>query len=100
MTFDPSYQSRTEDDRPVRSGRFRRLVRIPARDPEVSNAPETDFARATFGSTCLLLCVGLFVEPDLLHAPAVEEAVHHDCETLHLRLPAGCKAVVKEDLPR
>ena len=42
---------------------------------------------------------GLFVEPDILHAPAVEEAVDHDRQPLDLRLPAGREAVVEEDRP-
>ena len=31
----------------------------------------------------------LFIEPDVLHAPTVEEAVHYDRKTLHPGLPAG-----------
>src|SRR6266853_5900325 len=41
----------------------------------------------------------LFVEPDVFHAPAVEDAVDHDRQPLHMRLPAGRAAVVKDDRP-
>src|SRR5215469_876655 len=36
-------------------------------------------------------------EPDVFHAPAVEEAVDHDRQPLDLRLAAGREAVVVED---
>jgi hypothetical protein len=29
----------------------------------------------------------LFVEPDAFHAPAIEEAVDHEDQPLHMRLP-------------
>src|SRR5438552_7660883 len=47
----------------------------------------------------LTLFEHLFVEPDVLHAPAVEDAVDHDRQPLHMRLPAGRAAVVKDDRP-
>ena len=43
--------------------------------------------------------IRLFVEPHILHAPAVEQAVDHDRQSLQLRLPAGRKAVVVKDRP-
>src|SRR4029077_17471670 len=39
----------------------------------------------------------LLVEPDIFHTPAVEKAVHHQRQPLHLRIPAGRAAVVKDD---
>jgi hypothetical protein len=42
-------------------------------------------------------CSILFVEPDVFEAPAVEQAVYHDCEPLNLRLPARCKTAIKDD---
>ena len=33
--------------------------------------------------------VGLLVEPNVFHAPTVEQAVHHDREPFNPRLPAG-----------
>src|SRR5215472_18271052 len=41
----------------------------------------------------------LLVEPDVFHAPAVEDAVDHDRPALDMRLPAGRPAVVKNDRP-
>jgi hypothetical protein len=41
----------------------------------------------------------LLVEPDVFHAPAVEDAVGHDRPPLDMRLPAGRAAVVKNDRP-
>src|SRR5437899_5577432 len=41
----------------------------------------------------------LFVEPDVFHAPAVEDAVDHDRQPLDMRLPAARAAVVKDDRP-
>src|SRR6266849_10864657 len=43
------------------------------------------------------LCCTLLVEPDVFHACTVGDAVDHDCQPFHPRLPAGCAAVVKED---
>src|SRR6516164_6628169 len=42
----------------------------------------------------------LFVEPGVLHAPVVDDAVGHHCPTLDLRLPAIGKTIVKDDWPR
>src|SRR5215831_2661460 len=42
----------------------------------------------------------LFVEPGVLHAPVVDDAVDHHCPTLDLRLPAIGKTIVKDDWPR
>src|SRR5215471_1773514 len=39
----------------------------------------------------------LFVEPDVLPAIAVEDAVDHQCQPLHLRLPARSAAAVEYD---
>src|SRR5947207_1484180 len=39
----------------------------------------------------------LFVEPHILHAPAVEQAVRHDRQSLQLGVPAGREAVVVQD---
>src|SRR5207253_1599477 len=44
--------------------------------------------------------VRLGVQPNILHAPAVEQAVDHDRQSLELRLPAGRKAIVEKDRPR
>jgi hypothetical protein len=41
----------------------------------------------------------LLVEPNVFHAPTVEQAVDHDREPLHPRLPAGRKPRVKDDRP-
>src|SRR6266700_2064949 len=41
-------------------------------------------------------CV-LSVEPAILHAPAVEEAVHQERRPLYVRVPAGRATVVKDD---
>src|SRR5439155_16864611 len=43
--------------------------------------------------------VGLPVEPHDFHAPAVVEAVDHDLQPLHLRLPTGRLDVVIDDWP-
>jgi len=39
----------------------------------------------------------LFVEPDVFHAGTIGDAVDHDRQPFHPRLPAGRAAVVKED---
>src|SRR6516225_10315592 len=39
----------------------------------------------------------LFVEPDVLPAVAVEDAVDHQCQPLHGWLPARSAAAVKDD---
>jgi hypothetical protein len=41
----------------------------------------------------------LFVEPDVLHAPAVEDAVDHHRQPLHPRLPTRRAAAVIDDRP-
>src|SRR5690242_13948253 len=41
----------------------------------------------------------LFVEPDVLHPPAVEDAVDHQSEPLDMRLPARPIATVEDDRP-
>src|SRR5271168_1664631 len=41
----------------------------------------------------------LFVEPDVFHAPAVENAVDHDRHPLDVGLLAGAVAVVEDDRP-
>src|SRR5215813_3578113 len=51
----------------------------------------------SFRVICVSLCGRLFVEPDVLHAPAVEQAVHHDRQALDLRQRAGRSAGVKND---
>src|SRR5215813_15177147 len=42
----------------------------------------------------------LSVEPEVLEARAVVDAVDHVGEALHLRLPAGRNAAVEDDRPR
>ena len=44
-------------------------------------------------------CRRLFVEPNIFHAPAVEDAVDHGRPPLDIGLPAGRAAVVKNDRP-
>src|SRR5450759_2561235 len=39
------------------------------------------------------------VQPDVFHAPAVVDAVDHDCQPLDIRLTAGRRAVVEDDRP-
>src|SRR5215469_16396033 len=41
----------------------------------------------------------LFVEPDVFHAPAVEDAIDHDRPPLDVGLPTRRSAVVKDDRP-
>ena len=41
----------------------------------------------------------LIVEPDILHAPAVEGAVHHNRQALEIRALAGTAAAVENDRP-
>ena len=41
----------------------------------------------------------LFIEPDILHTRTVGDAVDHDRQTLHIRLPAGRATVVEDDRP-
>src|SRR5437762_186738 len=41
----------------------------------------------------------LFIEPDVFHAPAVENAVDHRAQPFDIRLPASCAAAVKDDWP-
>src|SRR6516164_5539435 len=36
----------------------------------------------------------LFIEPNILHAPAIEQAVNHDRQSFQLGSPAGREAVV------
>src|SRR6516165_3176827 len=45
----------------------------------------------------LRLRARLFVEPDVLSAIAVEDAVDHQCQPLHIGLPAGSAAAVEDD---
>src|SRR5206468_1941077 len=46
-----------------------------------------------------LLTPKLVVKPDVLKAPAVEDAVHHHSEALDPRLPAGGEPQVIDDRP-
>src|SRR6516162_11953376 len=39
----------------------------------------------------------LLVEPDILHAPAVGDAVDHDRQPFHMGLPAAGTSIVKDD---
>src|SRR6516164_1906102 len=39
----------------------------------------------------------LLVEPDVLHAPAVGDAVDHDRQSFHIGLPAAGTSIVKDD---
>src|SRR5712691_6072161 len=41
----------------------------------------------------------LFIEPDILHAPAVKQAVDHDRQPLQVRSPAGGEPVVEKNRP-
>ena len=43
--------------------------------------------------------IHLLVEPDILHAPAVEDAVDHDRQALDIRALAGAAAAVENDRP-
>ena len=42
---------------------------------------------------------GLSVEPDVFHAPAVEDAVGRDRQPFDIGLPTGCTAPVEDDRP-
>jgi hypothetical protein len=42
---------------------------------------------------------GLSVEPDVFHAPAVEDAVGRDRQPFDIGLPTGCAAPVEDDRP-
>src|SRR5204863_7785624 len=61
-------------------------------NPEVSTAAIEGAAAPGARPSCVLS-----VEPDILHAPAVEEAVHQERRPLYVRVPAGRAAVVKDD---
>src|SRR5438874_3464108 len=37
------------------------------------------------------------LEPDILHTPAVKQAVGHNCQSLELRLPARREAIMEQD---
>src|SRR5262249_48695526 len=41
----------------------------------------------------------LFIEPDVFHAPAVENAIHHDGQPLDVGLLASAVAVVEDNWP-
>ena len=41
----------------------------------------------------------LLVEADVLHAPTIGDAVDHDRQPLHMRLPAAATSIVKDDRP-
>ena len=47
----------------------------------------------------LILCRGvrLVIEPDVLHAPAVVDAVDHYGQVFHLRVPADAAASEKDE---
>src|SRR6266446_4031656 len=51
------------------------------------------------GGGCWRKRVRLSVEPDVLEAPAVVDAVDHRRVALHIRIPAGPGAVVPKDRP-
>src|SRR5215468_4430463 len=55
-------------------------------------APSVDFI---YVAPCLL-----FVEPDVFHAPAVVDAVDHQCQPLDLGPPTDPSAIVVDDRPR
>src|SRR5438552_15132955 len=75
----------------------------------ISAAPTTAKARRcsimSASSPCpssprpLVSCKSLLVEPDILHAPAVEDAVDHDGQPFDVGLPAGSAAPVIDDRP-
>jgi hypothetical protein len=49
------------------------------------------------GSTGRLCRYRLLVEPDVLHAPAVGDAVDHDRQSFHIGLPTAGTSIVKDD---
>src|SRR6516164_7147902 len=72
---------------------------MPGQPP--SSRPTTSLPRARRSSfiSLGLPSARLFVEPDVLHAPAVEDAVDHDGQPLDVGLPAGSLAGIKDDGP-
>src|SRR5712671_5806046 len=67
-----------------------------------SRAGDGHAARGEFhGPHCVVTAstgtTALPVEPDVFHTPAVVDAVDHDGEALHVRLPASRAARVKDD---
>src|SRR5437660_3215886 len=61
---------------------------------------------AAHANRCRVICalyrassVGLPIQPHVLKAPAVVDAVDHHRQPLHLGLPAGGTDVVKDDRP-
>src|SRR6516164_8029448 len=71
---------------------------VPARRP-MTQASAWQLLQALEACTSFVLSQsnGLFVEPDVFHAPAVVHAVDHCRQTLHPRLPAGGPARMEDD---
>ena len=88
---DPARQTRLAPCAAVSSspspGRYRDAPAATRRSAKSAKFPITDAVR-------------LSIQPNILHAPAVEQAVDHDRQSLELRLPAGRKAIVEKDRPR
>src|SRR5215469_2814034 len=53
--------------------------------------------RRRTGSAGTALRYRLLVEPDVLHTPAVGNAVDHDRQPFHIGLPAAATSIVKDD---
>src|SRR3984893_15487580 len=67
-----------------------------ARSKATSNAPVAAGARR-FRAICVSAVRGLFVQPDVLVAPAVVDAIDHDGQPFHPGLPTGSAARVEDD---
>jgi len=74
--------------------------------PDIQDAPNGAIRRAVGNRPNPALIISrpsvrlfstLFVYPDVFETPAVEQAVHHDCEPLNPWLPAHCKTAIKDD---
>ena len=59
----------------------------------------SDDAIRSVVTSCELFRAPLLIEPDVFHAPAVEDAVDHDSQPFHIGLPASRAPVVKDDRP-
>src|SRR5438552_436970 len=67
--------------------------------PLLLRAGEKSFSLLSH-SPCWRKDLRLPVEPNVLEAPAVVDAVDHRRQPLHLRLPAGRSDAVRDDRPR
>src|SRR6516164_5201974 len=87
-----------------------RLLKTPIKptsnDAAIANAPRYRLISVHLPFAVARHCpgsnaeIGLLVEPDVLEAPAVEDAVDHHPQTLDSRLPAGGEPQVIDDRPR